>query len=144
MPDLAIVRFNVRVTEPKQMGWIEERLAKMIDSINRRDGSRAAQLHGGFRSPPKPVTADTQRLLDHIVSCGRELGTDDSKWKPSGGVSDGNRLAAAGLTNVDSLGVRGRAIHSPDEYVLLDSLTERARLTALLLTRLAAGELAWK
>jgi len=142
VPDMAILRFNVRVTEPEQMAWVEQRLKKIIDPLNRRDGF-SAELHGEFRSPPKPVTVETQRLLDHVASCGRDLGLT-IQWKPSGGVSDGNRLAAAGLTNVDSLGVCGGAIHSPDEYILLDSLTERAKLTALLLTRLASGELAWR
>jgi glutamate carboxypeptidase len=47
------------------------------------------------------------------------------------------------LPNVDTLGVRGGHIHSSDEFVLLDSLTERARLTALLLMKLGSGELAW-
>jgi glutamate carboxypeptidase len=43
---------------------------------------------------------------------------------------------------VDTLGVRGGAIHSPDEYLITDSLVERAQLSALLLMRLAAGEIA--
>jgi glutamate carboxypeptidase len=48
--------------------------------------------------------------------------------------------AAAGLACVDSLGPRGDLIHSPEEFVYLDSLAERARLTALFLMKLAAGE----
>jgi len=47
------------------------------------------------------------------------------------------------LPNVDSLGPRGGGLHSPDEFLVLDSLTERAKLTAVLLMRLAAGELEW-
>ena len=34
-------------------------------------------------------------------------------------------------------------MHSPTEFLLLDSLTERARLAALLLMRLASGEIRW-
>jgi glutamate carboxypeptidase len=63
--------------------------------------------------------------------------------RDSGGTCDGNRLAAAGLPNLDSLGPRGGNLHSPDEFLLLDSLTERAKLSAILLTRLAAGEIDW-
>jgi glutamate carboxypeptidase len=58
-------------------------------------------------------------------------------------VCDGNRLAAAGLTNVDTMGVRGGDIHSPNEYLLIDSLTERAKLSALLLMKLASGQIRW-
>jgi glutamate carboxypeptidase len=39
------------------------------------------------------------------------------------------------------LGVRGGAIHSAEEFMLVDSLVERARLSALLLMRLAQGAL---
>lgn len=63
--------------------------------------------------------------------------------KPTGGCCDGNNLAAAGLPNVDTLGVRGANIHSSDEYMIIPSLTERAQLSALLLLRLASGELKW-
>jgi glutamate carboxypeptidase len=35
------------------------------------------------------------------------------------------------------MGVRGGEIHTPNEFILLDSLVERAALTALLLVDLA-------
>jgi glutamate carboxypeptidase len=57
--------------------------------------------------------------------------------RESGGVCDGNNLAAHGLPVVDTMGVRGGAIHSDREYLLTDSLIERARLSALVLHRLA-------
>ena len=38
------------------------------------------------------------------------------------------------------MGVRGGAIHSADEYLLVDSLHERAALSTLAILRLAAGE----
>jgi glutamate carboxypeptidase len=41
---------------------------------------------------------------------------------------------------VDTMGVRGGAIHSPDEYLIVSSLAERAALSAIVLHRLATGE----
>jgi glutamate carboxypeptidase len=35
------------------------------------------------------------------------------------------------------MGVRGGSIHSADEFLITDSLTERARLSALTILRLA-------
>jgi glutamate carboxypeptidase len=81
-------------------------------------------------------------LREQIAACGKELGLD-LNFRPTGGTCDGNRLAAAGLACVDSLGPRGDLIHSPDEFVYPDSLSERAKLTALLLMKLAAGEIEW-
>jgi glutamate carboxypeptidase len=40
------------------------------------------------------------------------------------------------------MGVRGGAIHSPDEFMIISSLAERAALSALVLNRLASGDLA--
>ena len=58
----------------------------------------------------------------------------------SGGAGDSNNLAAAGLPTVDGLGPVGGGIHSSEEYVVLSSLPQRARLTALFLMKWAARE----
>ena len=58
-------------------------------------------------------------------------------WRPTGGGCDGNNVAAAGVPVVDTMGARGGAIHSADEYLMLDSLAERAMLSTLVLLRLA-------
>jgi glutamate carboxypeptidase len=137
VPDLAIARFNLRVDRPEDQNHAEVVLAQLVNEYDGRDGFRA-ELHGGFHCPPKPLDEPTQRLLSLIADCGRELGIELTS-RPSGGVSDGNKLAAAGLPNIDSLGVRGGEIHSPGEYMLPDSLTERAKLAALVLLRLAEG-----
>jgi glutamate carboxypeptidase len=96
-------------------------------------------LHGAFLSPPKILDARSTELLDQIKHCGKELGLALSS-RPSGGASDGNKLAAAGLPVIDSLGPVGGNLHSDQEYVILPSLVERSKLTALFLMKLAAGE----
>jgi glutamate carboxypeptidase len=85
------------------------------------------------------VDPATQKLFEQVADCGRELGLSLT-WRSSGGVSDGNKLAAAGLPVIDTLGPRGGGLHSAEEFLLLDSLTERAKLTALLLMKLGSGE----
>jgi len=98
--------------------------------------------HGGFGRKPKVLTAEILSLFDKIKHTGQQLGTEIN-WKDTGGCCDGNNLAAAGLPNVDTLGAIGGSIHSSDEYINTNSLTERAKLTALLLMQLAAGEQHW-
>lgn len=141
VPDLAICRFNIRIAVPGDRDWIEGCLDAIRGRIARRDGI-AIELHGGFGRPPKILTDDNKRLLDLIAGCGAELGLT-IRTKATGGCCDGNNLAALGLANVDTLGARGGAIHGGDEFLLLDSLTERAKLTALFLMKLGAGEIAW-
>ncbi len=95
-------------------------------------------VHGGFGRPPKPVDASAEKLFQLVRSCGADLGQEIA-WRPSGGVCDGNNIAACGVPVVDTMGVRGGAIHSPDEYLIVESLAERAQLSALTILRLATG-----
>lgn len=141
VPDLAIARLNVRAATQEQIELVEQRLESLAWEANQSDGI-ALQIHGGFLSMPKPLEGGGLALLEHVASCGKDLGLEIT-WRSSGGVCDGNKLAAAGLPNVDSLGVRGGGLHSPSEYLLIDSLTERAQLAALLLMKLASGEIVW-
>jgi glutamate carboxypeptidase len=141
VPELAVCRINVRTSAPEDETLIRDKLEVLVAAAQSRDGI-AAELHGAFTAPPKLLDQATLTLMGHISECGRELGLP-IEWKPSGGACDGNRLAAAGLPTVDSLGPRGGDLHSPTEYILLDSLTERAKLTALLLMKLASGEIPW-
>lgn len=141
VPDLALARFNLRAKAPEDQAEAEAWLRSQKDAFAGREGY-ALEIHGGFASPPKPLEGGTLKLLEAVAASGGSLGLD-LKWHASGGVSDGNKLAAAGLPNVDTLGARGGGIHGPEEFLILESLVERARLTALLLMRLGSGDLAW-
>jgi len=141
VPDLAICRWNIRIADRSAQAVMDQHMERIVGQAAQRDGI-SVDLHGGWTSPPKPMDEPTQELFHHVAACGQELGMK-IRWHPTGGVCDGNKLAAAGLPTVDTLGPRGGSIHSSDEYLLLDSLTERAKLSALLLMKLATGELAW-
>jgi glutamate carboxypeptidase len=139
VPDLAFCRFNARVDRHEEQADVEAFLAAAAAELGRRDGI-SVEIRGDFSRPPKPLDSATEVLLSQLAGCARELGFDLS-WKPSGGSSDGNLLAAAGLPTVDSLGPTGAELHSEREFILVPSLAERAKLTALFLMKLAAGEL---
>jgi len=88
----------------------------------------------------KPFNAAQQVLFGAVKEAGALLGQDIT-WKPSGGVCEGNNLFASGLPNVDTLGVRGGDIHSEAEHAWPESFVERAQLSALILMKLAGGEI---
>ena len=139
VPDRAVARFNVRVEKPEDAGWFAREANAMIAEIGGREGY-GAQLHGGFGRPPKPMSPGLEDFFRALKSVGAEIGIDVA-WKPTGGCCDGNNIAAAGIPVIDTLGVRGANIHSADEFVKLDSLEERAKLSALLILRIAAGDI---
>lgn len=139
VPELAVVKFNVRTSSADDERWMLDHIEALVAGLQARDGI-GAELHGGFTRPPKPHAGATARLAELIADCGRTLGID-LEFKPTGGCCDGNNLAALGLPNIDNLGVVGGKIHSDEEYMRISSLTERAQLSALLLLRLASGEI---
>lgn len=139
VPDLAVVRFNVRVAEPAQPAGFLAAVQQLCTQVEARHGC-TAELAGGFTRPPKPLDARQRALYDFVAATGARLGLTLGR-RDTGGVCDGNNLAAAGLANVDTLGVRGGAIHSPQEFLIVESLAERAGLAALLLARIGADEL---
>ena len=95
------------------------------------------EARGGFGRPPKPLTEDAEALFGLVRQAGADLGQEIG-WQPSGGVCDGNNIAACGVPVVDTMGVRGGKIHSMEEFLIADSLAERAALSALTILRLAA------
>lgn len=141
VPDTAFCRFNVRTETPDDQQQVDADLVVAAETISRERGV-SLELHRDSLRPPKPLDNRTVELMSLIADCGEELGIP-IQWGPSGGASDGNILGAAGLPTLDSLGVRGGNLHSNEEYALLDSLVERAKLTALFLMKLASGDIQW-
>ena len=136
--DNAVVRFNVRVPDKAAADWIDASV-RAIASAPPFEGL-TLDLHGGFTRPPKPMDAAQTALFEAVKEAGALLGQSIA-WKPSGGVCEGNNLHAAGLPNIDTLGVRGGDIHSDQEFAWPDSFVERAQLSALILCKIASGEI---
>lgn len=136
VPDVAVMTFNVRVKDTAQMTWFEDRFQRLVKKHSR--GGIRVEPHGFFTRPPKVLTKANTKLFEVLKEYGRDIGVAVD-WQPTGGCCDGNNLAAAGLPNIDTLGVRGGKIHTEEEYVIVDSFTERAKLSALLLLNYAAG-----
>jgi glutamate carboxypeptidase len=142
VPDMCLSRFNIRLEQPEDEAWCLDNINQILDSINQRDGI-SIEMHGHFGRKPKVLTAANEKLFQLACDCGADLGLDLT-WLPTGGCCDGNNLAEAGIPNIDTLGVQGGKIHSPDEFVKVSSLTVRAKLSALLLLKLATSEdLSW-
>jgi len=139
VPDHAVLRFNIRPKSTQAMQAFDSDLDALLRSIESTHDI-TTHRHGGVTRPPKKVDAAAQRLFDLVRECGAELG-QDIRWQSSGGVCDGNNIAACGVPVVDTMGVCGGAIHSPQEYLIVPSLATRAALSARVIERLAQGAL---
>ena len=137
VPDLASLRVNLRPRTPQLEAEAKREIETLVAAVAAERDVRI-DLHGGFGRPPKPLTSDAEALFNLVKQAGADLGQSIA-WQPSGGVCDGNNIAACGVPVVDTMGVRGGKIHSMEEFLIVDSLAERAALSALTILRLAEG-----
>jgi glutamate carboxypeptidase len=135
VPERAVLRFNVRAPDAESAAWAEAAVRGIAAA--QRNGI-SAHLHGGMTRPPKPLTPAQQTILSWTQQAGAALGLD-IKAQPSGGVCEGNNLAAAGCPNIDTLGPCGGGLHSDQEFALISSFAERAKLSLLMLMGLNEG-----
>lgn len=136
--DTAVVRFNVRVPDTQSSAWIAETIRQI--AAEPPFPGLTMDLHGGMTRQPKPMDASQTALFEAVRQTGALLG-QSLAWTPSGGVCEGNNLHAAGLPNIDTLGVLGGDIHSDQEFACPASFVERAKLSALILCKIASGEI---
>jgi len=136
VPDLAILRVNMRPRTTDDQEIAGRLIAKALDETAAQH-EVYIEAHGGFARPPKPLSEEAEALFNLVRKAGADLGQTIG-WQPSGGVCDGNNIAACGVPVVDTMGVRGGKIHSEEEYLIVDSLQERAALSALTILRLAS------
>lgn len=137
VPERAVLRFNVRAPDEAAAVWAAGEVARIAAAANASDGVNAV-LHGGFGRPPKPLNAQQRAMVSWIRTAGAALGLD-LKFQASGGVCEGNNLAAAGCPNIDTLGPCGGGLHSDQEFALIPSFSERAKLSLLLLAGVERG-----
>ncbi|MEM6535315.1 MAG: hydrolase [Pseudomonadota bacterium] len=135
VPDVAVIRFGCRAPDAEAANWTASRVQILFEAALARPGI-SGHLHGGFYRPPKPRNAAQQALFSAVSETGEAMGLS-LEFVDTGGVCEGNNIFAAGVPNVDTLGVLGGRIHSDEEYMIVSSLAERAKLSALLLNRFA-------
>jgi glutamate carboxypeptidase len=137
VPDLAILRVNMRPRTGDDEEIAQRLIAKAVEETAVQHDVYI-EIHGGFARPPKPMTPNAEALFALVARAGEDLGQTIG-WCSSGGVCDGNNIAACGVPVVDTMGVRGGKIHSEEEFLIVDSLKERAALSALTILRLAGA-----
>lgn len=90
---------------------------------------------GGFNRPPMERTPQSIVLFERARALAAGLGITLAEGATGGG-SDGNFTAAAGVPTLDGLGAPGRGAHAEHEQISVPGLVERAALLAALVTKL--------
>lgn len=129
VPDMAECAFIARAFKP-------DKALELEDNIKKAAHQFGVKLHCISKRPPKSMDPKTDQIFELLKICGKELGMA-VKWKETAGVSDGNTLSDAGIPVIDTMGAAGGKAHTEDEFIQLESLMEKAKLTVLLLEKAA-------
>lgn len=126
VPDYAKIDIDVRYKDPDDLPWILEQL-QAVGAKTHVDGTTTQVI---FMEGIKPMktTEGVLQLFELVKKSSEENGFGEPYAKYVGGASDSAYSIIAGVPTVCSMGVKGGRNHSPEEFAVVDSLFERAKL----------------
>jgi glutamate carboxypeptidase len=130
VPDLAEAVVDIRVSTIAEADRLRD-WARSVTPVMEGTGVSVTVRQD---RPPMPRDAIMAATFSKVQAIGSQLGLNLGEGSTGGG-SDANFVAALGIPVMDGLGAVGEGAHSEGEYVLVDSLPERAALLAALLCR---------
>jgi len=123
------------LTMAKTQEDLDDGVARLMNLAGEADGVEFKVTRGVTRPVWAPDQPGTMQMYELARVIAGEIGFDLSAGSAGGG-SDGNFTGYMGIPTLDSLGVRGKGLHTLNEHIEVSSLVERARLMAGMLIRL--------
>jgi glutamate carboxypeptidase len=130
VPATASVSVDVRAATVEEQERVDRALRGLAPPMAAR-----VEVHGGINRPPLEEQAAIE-LFELAQKAAGRCGLPPLGSARVGGGSDGNFTAALGIRTLDGLGAVGGGAHAEGEYVLVDTLPERAALLAALIVEL--------
>ena len=130
VPDEAIAQVDVRVMQLGEWERVETRMLALEPALE----GTSLEITGRLNRPPMPFDETMKTAFEKAKAIGVEVGFE-LKAGGTGGGSDANFIAPMGIPVLDGLGAIGEGLHSEREFILADSLEERARLLAAIIEK---------
>ena len=128
VPDYAKIDIDVRYKDPDDLEWILGKLQQVADKTHVDGTTGKATFMEGIK--PMKTTDAVLQLFELVRKTSVENAFGEPYAKVVGGASDSAYSIIAGVPTVCSMGVKGGRNHSPEEFAVVDSLFERAKLLA--------------
>ncbi len=139
VPDFARAEVDFRYLDPADTSYLRAKVEEICRQIYLRNPwtkeEAKTELDFEFNFPPMRPDTARYRWAGEIMALARFLNVP-AGVKGSAGGSDASVAALAGCMTLDALGPVGGASHTTDEWVHLNTLPDRAKLTALILSRI--------
>ena len=123
------------LTMAKTQQDLDDGVARLMNLAGESDGVEFQVTRGVTRPVWEPDQPGTMHMYEVARGIAKEIGFDLTAASAGGG-SDGNFTGYMGIPTLDSIGVRGKGLHTLNEHIEVASLVERARLMAGLLMHL--------
>lgn len=124
--DLAEAEIDVRIPKNEDGERIESALRKI--AAETRIPGTTAEINGAIDFPAMPRTEGAIHLFELVRKAGLELGLD-LKHIATGAASDAN-YASQYAPTCDGMGPQGDGTHSQNEFIIVSTLVERAKVLA--------------
>jgi glutamate carboxypeptidase len=126
VPDYAKIFIDVRYKNPDDLSYFMNQLEGVGNKTYIEGTSTTVTYMDGMK--PMKTTDGVKQLLEVVKEAYEENGFGTPYAKLVGGASDSAYSVLAGVPTVCAMGVKGGRNHSPEEYAIVDSLFERAKL----------------
>ncbi|MHC1759228.1 MAG: M20 family metallopeptidase [Negativicutes bacterium] len=126
VPDYAKIDIDVRYKDPDDLPGILERLQAVGAKTYVEGTTTQVSFMEGIK--PMKTTEGVIQLFELVKKTSEENGFGTPYAKYVGGASDSAYSIIAGVPTVCSMGVKGGRNHSPEEFAIVDTLFERAKL----------------
>lgn len=134
VPDHASMSVSIRFSRVEEVQRVEAMLEQLLQQAE-RNGIQAELQNRRGKMPLVP-NEKASAYIDHITQLATQKGMCLT-FKARGGLSDANIITQYGPICLDGLAPAGGAGHSPDEYMLLDTIASSFQVANFLLEDLA-------
>lgn len=126
VPDFAKVIIDVRYSELDQINEIKQKIDEIAAKTFIEGTSTSVSMVLGI--PPMKTDEGVMRLFSIVQQTYAENGWGTPYSKVVGGGSDAAYPLIGGTPTICALGIKGGRNHSPEEFAVVETLFERAKL----------------
>jgi glutamate carboxypeptidase len=124
---------DLRYVTPPDREDAMGRIARIVDTANVPGTGARLEIAGEFK--PLVEGPENKRLLEHYAACAGDLDLKVA-GEFTGGCADSGFTSGVGTPTVCAVGPVGGKAHTPDEFLVVDSIVPRAQTLALAVARL--------
>jgi glutamate carboxypeptidase len=129
----AVCEIDLRYVTPPDREDAMARITRIVETANVLGTSATLIIKGEFK--PLVQGPENKRLLDHYAACAGDLDIKVA-GEFTGGCADSGFTSGVGTPTVCAVGPIGGKAHTPDEFLMVDSIVPRAQALALAVARL--------